>query len=109
MITTNVQKILNLKYAGSFLDKNVVASKSDFYMLNHITRFVNEGFCLLTNIDKLCENKVFRNSFNQFFNITSDIKDFYNFISENWEWINSEINNIFTKDFKKMKYYLNSY
>ncbi|QRI44061.1 hypothetical protein [Mycoplasma phage sp.] len=48
----------------------------------------------------MCENKVFRNSFNQFFNRTSDIKDFYNFISENWEWINSKINNITAKDFK---------
>ncbi|QDY86928.1 hypothetical protein FRW55_01995 [Mycoplasma anserisalpingitidis] len=44
--------------------------------------------------------KFFRNSFNQFFNRTSDIKEFYNFISENWEWINSKINNIIAKDFK---------
>lgn len=42
---TDVQKILNLKHAWEFiLDKDVVASKSDYYVLSHIARIVNEGF-----------------------------------------------------------------
>ena len=45
MTATDVQKILNLKPAWEFiLDKDVVASKSDYYMLSHIARLVNEGF-----------------------------------------------------------------
>ena len=42
---TDVQKILNLKHAWEFiLDKDVVASQSDYYVLSHIARIVNEGF-----------------------------------------------------------------
>ena len=42
---TDVQKILNLKHAWEFiLDRDVVASRSDYYMLSHIARIVNEGF-----------------------------------------------------------------
>lgn len=42
---TDVQKILNLKHAWEFiLDKDVVASKTDYYVLCHIARIVNEGF-----------------------------------------------------------------
>lgn len=42
---TDVQKILNLKHAWEFiLDRDVAASKSDYYMLCHIARLVNEGF-----------------------------------------------------------------
>ena len=42
---TDVQKILNLKHAWEFiLDRDVVASKSDYYILCHIARLVNEGF-----------------------------------------------------------------
>ena len=45
MTATDVQKILNLKHAWEFiLDKDVVASKSDYYILSHIARLVNEGF-----------------------------------------------------------------
>lgn len=45
MKATDVQKILNLKHAWEFiLDKDVVASESDYYMLSHIARLVNEGF-----------------------------------------------------------------
>ena len=41
----DVQKILNLKHAWEFiLDKDVLRSKSDFYVLSHIARLVNEGF-----------------------------------------------------------------
>lgn len=42
---TDVQKILNLKHAWEFiLDSDVIASRSDYYMLSHIARVVNEGF-----------------------------------------------------------------
>lgn len=45
MTATDVQKILNLKHAWEFiLDKDVVASKTDYYMLCHVARIVNEGF-----------------------------------------------------------------
>ncbi len=45
MTATDVQKILNLKHAWEFiLDRDVIASKTDYYMLSHITRLVNEGF-----------------------------------------------------------------
>lgn len=42
---TDVQKILNLKHAWEFiLDRDVVASRTDYYMLSHIAKLVNEGF-----------------------------------------------------------------
>ena len=42
---TDAQKILNLKHAWEFiLDRDVIASRSDYYMLSHIARVVNEGF-----------------------------------------------------------------
>lgn len=42
---TDIQKILNLKHAWEFiLDRDVIASRSDYYMLSHIARVVNEGF-----------------------------------------------------------------
>ena len=42
---TDVQKILNLKHAWEFiLDRDVISSRSDYYMLSHIARVVNEGF-----------------------------------------------------------------
>ena len=42
---TDVQKILNLKHAWEFiLDRDVIASRSDYYMLSHIARVVYEGF-----------------------------------------------------------------
>lgn len=45
MTATDVQKILNLKHAWEFiLDPDVVASRSDYYMLSHIAKLVNEGF-----------------------------------------------------------------
>ena len=45
MTATDVQKILNLKHAWEFiLDRDVILSKSDYYMLSHIARLVNEGF-----------------------------------------------------------------
>ena len=41
----DVQKILNLKHAWEFiLDKDVIRSKSDYYLLCHIAKQVNEGF-----------------------------------------------------------------
>lgn len=45
MSSTDVQKILNLKHAWEFiLDKDVIASQSDYYMLAYIAKLVNEGF-----------------------------------------------------------------
>ena len=42
---TDVQKILNLKHAWEFIvDPDVVASQSNYYMVSHIARLVNEGF-----------------------------------------------------------------
>lgn len=45
MTATDIQKILNLKHAWEFiLNKDVIASTLDYYMLSHIARLVNEGF-----------------------------------------------------------------
>ncbi len=45
MTATDIQKILNLKHAWEFiLDPDVVQAKSDFYLLCHIAKLVNEGF-----------------------------------------------------------------
>lgn len=42
---TDVQKILNLKHAWEFiLDADVIQSKSNYHMLCHIAKLVNEGF-----------------------------------------------------------------
>ena len=42
---TDVQKILNLKHAWEFiLDRDVIQSESNYHMLCHITKLVNEGF-----------------------------------------------------------------
>lgn len=41
----DVQKILNLKHAWEFLmDRDVIATKTDYYILCHIAKLVNEGF-----------------------------------------------------------------
>lgn len=45
MTATDIQKILNLKHAWEFiLDKDVLSAPSDYYVLSHIARLVNEGF-----------------------------------------------------------------
>ena len=42
---TDVQKILNLKHAWEFiLNPDVIQSKTNYYMLSHIAKLVNEGF-----------------------------------------------------------------
>ena len=42
---TDVQKILNLKHAWEFiLDRDVIQSESNYYMLCYIAKLVNEGF-----------------------------------------------------------------
>lgn len=42
---TDVQKILNLKHAWEFiLDPDVIQSETNYYMLCHIAKLVNEGF-----------------------------------------------------------------
>lgn len=41
----DVQKILNLKHAWEFvMDQDVIATKTDYYILCHIAKLVNEGF-----------------------------------------------------------------
>ena len=45
MAATDVQKILNLKHAWEFiLDKDVLSYGTDYYILCHIAKLVNEGF-----------------------------------------------------------------
>ena len=45
MTATDVQKILNLKHAWEFiLDEDVLQADSDYYLLCHIAKLVNEGF-----------------------------------------------------------------
>ena len=45
MTASDVQKILNLKHAWEFiLDPDVIQARSDYYVLCHIARLVNEGF-----------------------------------------------------------------
>ncbi len=45
MTASDVQKILNLKHAWEFiLDQDVIQAKSDYFVLCHIARLVNEGF-----------------------------------------------------------------
>ncbi len=42
---TDVQKILNLKHAWEFvMDRDVIQSESNYHMLCHIAKLVNEGF-----------------------------------------------------------------
>ena len=42
---SDVQKILNLKHAWEFiLDKDVLTSKTDYYLLSHIAKLINESF-----------------------------------------------------------------
>ncbi len=44
MTADDVQKILNLKHAWEFiLDNDVIQAKTDYYMLCHIAKLVNEG------------------------------------------------------------------
>lgn len=45
MTATDVQKILNLKHAWEFvLDEDVIVVDSDYYLLSHIAKLINEGF-----------------------------------------------------------------
>ena len=45
MTATDVQKILNLKHAWEFiLDSDVIQSESNYYLLSHVAKLVNEGF-----------------------------------------------------------------
>ena len=45
MTATDVQKILNLKHAWEFiLDRDVISSPTDYSILCHIAKLVNEGF-----------------------------------------------------------------
>ena len=45
MTATDVQKVLNLKHAWEFImDRDLIACPTDYYVLCHIARLVNEGF-----------------------------------------------------------------
>lgn len=45
MTAADIQKILNLKHAWEFvLDPDVIRANSDYYLLCHIAKLVNEGF-----------------------------------------------------------------
>ncbi len=45
MTADDVQKILNLKHSWEFiLDQDVIQADTDYYLLCHIAKFVNEGF-----------------------------------------------------------------
>lgn len=45
MTATDIQKILNLKHAWEFiLDEDVLQAKTDFALLSHIAKLINEGF-----------------------------------------------------------------
>ena len=45
MTSSDVQKILNLKHAWEFvLDEDVIQAESDYYLLCHIAKLINEGF-----------------------------------------------------------------
>ncbi|MCR5725891.1 MAG: Fic family protein [Lachnospiraceae bacterium] len=45
MTVGDVQKILNLKHAWEFiLDEDVILAESDYYLLCHIAKLINEGF-----------------------------------------------------------------
>ena len=45
MTASDVQKILNLKHAWEFiLDEDVLQAESDYYLLCHIAKLINEGF-----------------------------------------------------------------
>jgi len=45
MTANDIQKILNLKHAWEFiLDSDVVEANTDYYLLCHIAKLVNEGF-----------------------------------------------------------------
>ena len=45
MTASDVQKILNLKHAWEFiLDEDVLQADSDYYLLCHIAKLINEGF-----------------------------------------------------------------
>ena len=45
MTASDVQKILNLKHAWEFiLDEDVLQADSDYYLLCHIVKLINEGF-----------------------------------------------------------------
>lgn len=45
MTANDIQKILNLKHAWEFiLDSDVIQAESDYYLLCHIAKLINEGF-----------------------------------------------------------------
>lgn len=89
----DVQKILNLKHAWDFiLDKDVLTSKSDLYLLCFIARLVNEGFFLDGGRIRSVPVKISGCSYMPPIPIEADIKEEINkIISEETEAINIAI------------------
>lgn len=55
---TDVQKILNLKHAWEFiLDQDVLQSETNYYMLCHIAKIVNEGFFMTEEESEECRSQ----------------------------------------------------
>lgn len=81
MTPTDVQKILNLKHAWEFiLDKDVIMSKTDYYILSYIAKIVNEGFYAYGGRIRTVPVAIGGSSYVPPLPIESDIKDKINSI-----------------------------
>ena len=79
MKASDIQKILNLKHAWEFiLDKDVIQSKSDFYLLSHIARLINEGFYSDGGRVRVVPVSIGGSSYTPPIPIESDVKDTLN-------------------------------
>ncbi len=79
MKASDIQKILNLKHAWEFiLDKEVIQSKSDFYLLSHIARLINEGFYSDGGRVRVVPVSIGGSSYTPPIPIESDVKDTLN-------------------------------
>ena len=62
MTASDVQKILNLKHAWEFiLDKDVLNYTTDYHILCHIAKLVNEGFLYRWRTNSWCAGYDWRN------------------------------------------------
>lgn len=59
MTATDVQKILNLKHAWEFiLDRDVISYPTDYSILCHIAKLVNEGFSSrMVDVSAVCRSQ----------------------------------------------------
>lgn len=73
---TDVQKILNLKHAWEFiLDKDVIQSPCNFYVLSDIARIVNEGFYYNGGKIRVVPVKIGGTSYQPPIPVEHDVKD----------------------------------